>query len=168
MGGQRLSGHTLILAIKSNEPEIAVRLVRRNRALKCNLCDSNGKQYPSLKQFIPEHQLGREPEVFEEYPDLSNVFAMSRERGRIGTSAARLSVVLGMVSVVQAMDEANIDLLRGQDTNDSNGRMAIHDGKLKVRELQKIRITCSPPQSSPRSCENTVQVLRDPAHRPRI
>ena len=46
----------LLLAIKCDEPEIAVRLVRRNTSEKCVLKDADGKTYPRLDEYIPEHQ----------------------------------------------------------------------------------------------------------------
>jgi hypothetical protein len=89
----------LILAIKSQEDEIAVRLVRRNRALKCELQDSDGRNYESLTQFIPEHQREtRTPDLYEEYPDLCNMFAKATESGRVGVSGRRSDVGLGKVT----------------------------------------------------------------------
>ena len=66
--------------------------------------------------------------MFNEYPDLCNIYARSKEFGRIGTSATRLAVVVGMVPVIKAMDDnPNVDLLVGRGLKDPNGRTAIHD-----------------------------------------
>ena len=87
------------------------------------------------------------------------MFARSIEKGRIGVSAARNAVVLGMVSVIQAMDETSIDMLRGEDTKDSNGRYLFMSQRTLYTTY--IELTISPYRRSPlffaAVCKNKVQ-----------
>jgi hypothetical protein len=137
------SATALLRALWFNEPEIACRLIRRNRAAPCQVEDKGGKRYPFLKlvllasaQDSSGDDIGLEATAdaiaeyvdrYEEKPDMCNMHASTNLYGCAGVTPLRLAVQKGMAGVVVELLSAGASISNSQNVKDYRGGIALHD-----------------------------------------